>query len=162
MMKNYLLLLYIGLIFLIFFGLPDQVMYSKGIVRWVPFILIFIIQPYVLYYLLRSFNVNPDYLLAACALSFLIIGLSFGYYGSYQEDIDFQERGKQTKAVVYKKWYSIKKNSEWLLKCKYVVDGTGYSTFSETDKKNIYKIGDTLTVIYIEEYPQKCRIKELN
>ncbi|MEO6453528.1 MAG: hypothetical protein ABIN97_05615 [Ginsengibacter sp.] len=66
------------------------------------------------------------------------------------------------KGLVYKKWYKTGKNSEWLLRCQYVVDGVTYSTFSETDKDNKYKVGDTLTVVFIDNYPQKSKIKELD
>ncbi len=161
-MKYLLLLLYIGLLLLIFFGLPDKVLYSQDIIKWIPFVLIFGVQTYLLYYLLLSFKVNPKYIIGSCALSALIIGPSFGFYRSYQEKLAFQKSGKETKGVIYKKWYSLKKNSEWLVRCHYMVDDVTYSTFSETDKYNKYKVGDTLTVIYIDGFPQKCKIKELD
>ena len=161
-MKYLLLLFYIGLLLLIFFGLPDKVIYSHGIVGWTPFVLIFGAQTFLLYHLLLSFKVNSKYVLGTCALSVLIIGPSFGFYGSYQEKMAFQKSGIETKGIVYKKWYSLKKNSEWLVRCQYVVDGMVYSTFSETDNDNKDKVGDTLTVIYIDDFPQKCKIKELD
>ncbi len=144
-----------------FFGLPDKVLYSQDIIGWTPFILIFILQTYLLYQLLKSFNVVPKYLLGICALSVLIIGPSFGYYLGYQEEKDYQQRGETTKGIVYKKWYKSGKNSEWLLRYHYLVDGVTYSTFSETDKDHKYKIGDALTVIYVNDFPQKSKIVEL-
>ena len=160
-MKYLLLILYIGLLLLIFFGLPDKILYSHDIIRWTPFLLIFVVQTYLLYQLLKSFNVTPKYLLAICAISVLVIGPSFGFYLGYKDEKDFQEKGHSVKGVVYKKWYAVGKNSEWLLRCEYVVNGVRYSTFSETDEDNEYQIGDTLTIIYFEDYPQKSKIKEL-
>jgi hypothetical protein len=101
------------------------------------------------------------YLYGICALSVLIIGPSFGFYLEYQDERQFQQNGETVNGIVYRKWYTSGKNKEWLLRCNYVVDGVTYSTFSETDKRNRFKIGDTLTVIYIPNFPQKCKIKEL-
>src|SRR5688572_5848960 len=161
-MKYLLLILYIGLLLLIFFGLPDSILYSRDILRWIPFILIVIVQTYLLYRLLKSFKVKPMYLLAICAVSVLVIGPSFAFYLEYQDEKDFQRKGKSVKGVVYKKWYAIGKNSEWLLRCEYIVNGIRYSTFSETDEDNSYKIGDTLTIVYFEDYPPKYKIIELD
>ena len=99
--------------------------------------------------------------MAICAISVLVIGPSFGFYLGYKDEKDFQEKGHSVKGVVYKKWYAVGKNSEWLLRCEYVVNGVRYSTFSETDEDNEYQVGDTLTIIYFEDYPQKSKIEEL-
>jgi hypothetical protein len=161
-MKYLLLCIYIGLLLFIFFGLSDKVLYSQDTVRWAPFILILIVQPFLLYHLLKSFRVSYKYLFAVCALSVLVIGPSFGYYLGYQESKDFQRSGQTVKGVVYKKWYTTGRNKEWLVRCQYEVEGVSYSTFSETDKENKYRVGDSLTVIYMDNFPQKCKIQELD
>ena len=161
-MKYFLLILYLGILILIFFGLPDKILYSQDVIRWTPFILIFIVQTFLLYRLLQSFKIMQKHLLGICALSVLVIGPSFGFYLGYKDERDFQQNGEETKGIVYKKWYKYGKNSEWLLRCQYEVDGVIYSTFSETDEENRYQVGDTLTVIYIKNYPPKCKIKELD
>lgn len=161
-MKYLLLILYIGLLLLIFFGLPDKVLYSQEVTSWTPFILIFFVQTFLLYQLLKSFNLAPNYRVGVSALSVLIIGPSFGLYLGNKEEKEFRENGETVKGIVYRKWYKTGKNSEWLLRCQYVVDGVTYSTFSKTDKNNKYRGGDTLTVIYIDNFPQKSKIKELD
>ncbi|MFN6377782.1 MAG: hypothetical protein ACK4WD_00800 [Flavobacteriales bacterium] len=160
-MKYLVLLLYIGLLLLVFFGLPEKILYSQEVIRWTPFVLIIFVQPFLLYLLLKSFNVKPKYLVRICALSVLVIGPAFGLYIGYQEEKDLRENGQTVKGVVYKKWYSTGKYSEWLLRCQYEVDGVVYSTFSETDRDNKYEIGDTLTILYVNNFPQKSKIKEL-
>jgi hypothetical protein len=160
-MKYFLLTFYLGLLLLLFVGLPDTILYDHGIIGWTPFILIFFVQTFLLYQLLKSFDVRSNYLLGICALSVLIIGPSFGYYSGYQEEKDLQKRGKKAKGIVYKKWYKSGKNSEWLLRCHYLVDGETYSTSSKTDSDNEYKVGDTLTIIYDNDFPQKSKIVEL-
>jgi hypothetical protein len=161
-MKNLLLILYIGLLLLIFFGLPDKIVYSQQPIRWTPFILIFIFQTFLLYRLLKSFNVVPNYRFLICALSVLVIGPSYGLYLRYQDERQFQQNGETVKGIVYKKWFTSGRNKEWLLRCKYVVNGATYSTFSVTDKKNKFKVGDTLTVIFVPDFPQKSKIEELD
>ena len=150
-----------GLLLLIFFGLPQSILYSQEPIRWMPFILIFIIQPLVLYYLLKSDTITRNTTIGLCALSVFIVGLPFGFYLNYSEKKDLEQKGETTKGVIYRKWHSSGKNSEWLIRCRFQVNGTSYSTFSEKDKNNVFKVGDTLTIIYINDFPQKCKIKEL-
>jgi len=157
-MKYLVLILYIALLLIVFFGIPVRVLYSQGVIRFTPFILIFFIQTFLLYCLLKSFNAAPKFTVGWVALSVLIIGPSFGLYEGHRAKADFKDNGSLTNGIVYKKW---QRKSEWLLRCQYSVDGNVYSTFSETDKNNRYKVGDTLTVIYIKDFPQKSRIKEL-
>jgi hypothetical protein len=159
-MKLFLLILYIGLLCFIFFGLPDSVVYSQDNKSLAAVILVFVVQPVLLYALLRASKVKRVYLYLLCPLSVLILGPLLGYYYGYEENKDFQERGKTTSGIIYKKWYNSGKNKQWLIRCHYVVNGQTYSTFSETDAENKYKVGDTLTVIYLEDYPQKCDIRE--
>lgn len=156
--------MYIILIVLIFFGLPEEILYSQGPTKWIPFILIFFVQTYLLNLILSSFNVSPTYKTLLTALSVLIIGPSFGIYIKNKEKTALQKYGQQTKGVVYKKWYNEGKNSNsgWLLRCNYKVGDETYSTFSVTDKNNVYKIGDTLTIIYNSNFPQQCEIRELD
>jgi len=96
------------------------------------------------------------------ALSTVIILLSYLYCTQIKRERDLKKYGQPIKGVVYKKWYDTYKNkSKWLLRCKYIVDGKIFSTYSETDKENKFKIGDTLTIIYSKRAHQNCIIKEL-
>jgi hypothetical protein len=150
------------LLIIIFFGLPDNILYCQSITKWIPFALIFLGQPFLLYKLLGSFNVSHNAKKLIIALSVLIIGPVFGIYLGNKEKSTLEHYGKETKGIVYKKWYALGKNGGWLLKCNFKIGGKVYLTFSETDRHNQYKVGDTLTIIYNTNFPQQCKIKELN
>ena len=66
---------------------------------------------------------------------------------------------KTTIGVVYRKWETSR--HELLLRCYYSVNGKHYTTFSETDKKNLYKRGDTLHVLYSVNDPENAVVVEL-
>ena len=160
-MKIFYLLSYLLLLTLIFFGLPDTVLYSQGTKKWIPFLLIFFVQTFLLYKLLSSFSVSGKNKKFATALSVLLLGPLFGIYLGKMEKKVLRDQGVETKGIVSKKWYSYGKNGSWLLRCNFQVEAKTYSTFSVTDRNNIYKIGDTLTIIYNENFPQQCIIKDL-
>lgn len=168
-MRKLLISLYIGLFLLLcFVGTNDKIVYSHGNLRWIPFIIMIVAQPVVLYLLLLQFSFNvrdvhPKLVRRGItAASIAIFLLSYVFFQQFKKENDLALHGQMTKGIVYKKWYDDdKKNPKWLLRCNYIVDGTSFSTFSETDKENKYRIGDTLTVIYSTRYPQNSIIYEL-
>ena len=160
-MKTFYLITYFVLLTLIFFGLPDSILYSQGITKWIPFILIFFGQTFILYKILSSFNVSDKNKQLIIALSVLVLGPTFGIYLGKMEKSALREHGVETKGVVYKKWYNYGKNGGWLFRCNFKADAKTYSTFSETDRYNTYKIGDTLTILYNGNFPQQCIVKDL-
>lgn len=168
-MRKLLISLYIGLFFLLcFVGTTDKIVYSRGSLAYIPFIIIVFAQPVVLYLLLLQFSFNvrdvhPKLIMRGItAASIAIFLLSYLFFQQFRKENDLALHGQTTKGIVYKKWYDDdKKNPKWLLRCNYIVDGTSFSTFSETDKENKYRIGDTLTVIYSTRYPQNSIIYEL-
>jgi hypothetical protein len=160
-MKSTYLIAYPVLLLYIFLGLPDSILYSQDTIRWLPFILIFFVQTFVLYKLLSSFNILAKNKQLLVAISILVLGPAFGLYLGYKEKKTMDEHGVETQGVVYKKWYNNGKNGGWLFRCNFKANTKSYSTFSITDKHNTYKIGDTLTVLYNENFPQQCIIKEV-
>jgi steroid 5-alpha reductase family enzyme len=170
-MKTVLIFSYIGLILMLcLVGTIDSVVYAQeGLAKWFPYILIFVAQPIVLYLLLKPLpftvaKVSPDFMRSGIvAASVLIVSLVYIYYLEVKGDNDLHLYGKTTRGIVYKKWHDTsREKANWLVRCTYIVDGHTFSTFSETDKENKYKIGDTLTIRYSSRYPQNCIIEELN
>ena len=68
-MKYFLLVLYAGFLALIFFGLPDSLLYTHEPQRWLPFILVFVVEPVLLYYVLKAFLKRQAFLLGWVTLS---------------------------------------------------------------------------------------------
>lgn len=164
-MKKFLYpFLYICLLVFIFFGLPDKVLYDKrqNILTWLPFILIFLCQPFLLYMICRMLNIQHKISIVVAALSILIFGPLFGIYQKRQQKKELTQHGNQTIGIVYKKWKAYSRHSsELLLRCHFIVNGKEYSTFSVNDDENIYKVGDTLHILYSERNPENCIIVEL-
>jgi hypothetical protein len=159
------LIIYIGLLTFIFFGLSDNIIYdnSQDILSWLPFILLFIVQPFLVYKIARTFDIPISYVIAIAALSILVSGPVFGIYLGKKQDKELADHGRTTTGIVYKKWETFRKqrHNEWLLRCNFTVNGKVYSTFSVQDKNNQYKVGDTLHVLYSDTNPQNCIVVEL-
>jgi len=166
MTRVFYVVLYIGLLLFVFFGLPDKIIYHKlsDLLSWLPFILLFIFQPLLVYKICKIFDINNQYSIGIAALSVLISGPTYGIYLGTQQNKELSQYGKQTTGIVCKKWETLKyqKHYEWLLRCKFVVNGTNYSSFSVQDKKNLFHIGDTLHIMYSERNPENCVVVELN
>jgi hypothetical protein len=156
---RYLLIL-IGLILLIFFGLPDVVLYSKsGFERWFPFIIIFLGIPFLLYKTLADFKIRTDIALAISIGSVLLIGPIFGIWTETLSDKDLEKNGEIKMGIVSEKWYAKKRNSgEWLYKAGFKVDNIIYYTYSKVDEDNSVKLGDTVLIKYSRRNPENNEI----
>lgn len=160
-MRIFYRLAYPTLLVFIFFGLPNSILYSQGIMGWIPFILIMFVQPFLLYKMLNSFGAPDPIEAIAIPLSILVVGPLFGIYSNNVEEKRLRDNGAETKGIVHEKQYQSWKNKGWFIKCNFEVDAKTYSTFNITDKHNKYQIGDTLTIRYYKKFPQQCIIKEL-
>jgi len=158
---RYLVIL-VGLILLIFFGLPDVILYSKsGFERWLPFIVIFFGIPFLLYKTLVDFKIRKDIVLAISIGSVLLIGPSFGLWTGNLSEKDLEKNGEIKIGRVSEKWYAKKHKStegEWLYKAEFNVDNKVYHTFSNVDEDNIIKVGDTIMIKYSRRNPENNKI----
>ena len=154
------IILYLAILVFIFFGLPHQVTHGQGNSKWIVYFLIIFILPFLLYYILTEFDVADKIKNAIAALSILIVGPLYGTYMSSETKKNLQEYGIETKGIVFKKFQS-ENTGKWQIRCSFKVNNKSYSTFSETDKYNCHKIGDTLTILYNSSFPEECRILEL-
>lgn len=158
--KTIYILILIVLITFLFFGLGDDFLYAKtGIKRWTPFLIIFLLIPFILSRLLKLFNIHGKANQAYCFASFLLIGPLFGFWVENLSETDLNKNGINTIGVVSDKWKSGR--GQWSLKCKFVANKKVYKTFTKRDKENLYKIGDSLTILYSSNYPDNNKIIEL-
>jgi len=151
----------IGIVIFMFVYIPDSVLYAKdGILRWLPFLLIFGGIPFSIYKVINVFHQQ-----AAKALAFgsvLIIGPLFGYQSGKNEMIALERDGVVVNGYISEKWYStVNKNNEWLVKVKFQADGEWYESFSQTDEDNIFQKNQEIEVIYSERNPDLNRIYPL-
>lgn len=154
----------IATILILFFGLPDEILYAKkGILRWLPFIVIFGFVPWLISIILNPHKIRKGYIQGIYCAAILILGPSFGIWSGIQSENDLELNGGLTKGVIYEKWFSNSKSGdEWLLKCYFQYEGKKYSTFSEEDVYNQFQIGDSLKIKFSKNYPDNNRIIGLN
>ncbi|WP_299261864.1 hypothetical protein, partial [uncultured Aquimarina sp.] len=155
----------LGLILILFFGLGDDIIYAKkGIIRWIPFLIIFLLIPFMISLFLKDFNFEKIKQRGISIGSVLIIGPLFGFWSGYLSNKQLEENGLKTFGIVSEKFKSGKKSGTpgvWLLKCDFNVLNESYKTFSKKDINNQYEIGDTLTIKYSEKNPENNIIIEL-
>ncbi|MGQ1788556.1 hypothetical protein, partial [Saccharicrinis sp. GN24d3] len=151
----------LSIILFMFVFIPDSVLFAKeGILRWLPFVLIFGGIPFSIYKVVSIFHSQ-----AAKALAFgsiLIIGPLFGFQSGKNERIALEKDGVITTGYISKKWYStVNKNNEWLVKTKFNVDSVWYESFSQTDEENIFEENQKIEIIYSKRNPELNRIYSL-
>jgi hypothetical protein len=159
-------ILLIGVLGFLFLGMPNSILYAhEGFLRWPPFILIFLVIPVLLFRVILQFASifgSKLYLILAIPIaSVLVLGPSYGVYTGYLSHKDLLENGIKTKGIIIEKFRQLSRRgiqNDWLIKCEFKVDSLKFSTFSEHDKYNMYKPGDTITIIYSKKNPQNNRI----
>ncbi len=152
-------------IWFLYIDTPDSVLYAKeGFLRWLPFILVFLVLPYLLLKFINSvWPNNSGWGIVIAAASVLIVGPAFGIISGEQQQKELKKNGSLTKGLVVEKWKSTGKgNKEWLIVCKYNANGKAYTTFSIPDKENRFKLGDTVTVLYSYINPTNSAVVELS
>lgn len=155
--KLWIVLTILLLIFIYF--IPKEIAYPKyKYLVWFVFLLIFGILPLFIYNIVKTSNQNFSSIKVKgiCALSILIVGPTYGIFQNYRENEALRTNGKVTECIVFNKK---KSKNEWLLNCKYYVNNSEFITYYETDEKDKYRIGDTLKLIYNEEFPRMYKIE---
>lgn len=162
MKRIFYLLLDIALLAFTFFGIPDSIMYDTGqdIISWLPFFLLFVIHPILVYKIANTFDIKRLYALGIAAASLLILGPAWGLYLDKNQSNQLTKDGMVTIGIVYTKWMTIRRH-ERLVRCKFLANNRMYSTFSVQDKNNLYKVGDTIHILYSASNPGNCIITEL-
>ena len=154
-------ILWIGLTILLLISIyfiPKEIAYPKyKFLVWFVFILIFGVLPYFVYKVIKTSNLNfsSNKVIGICALSILIVGPTSAIFQNYRENKALKINGKVTQCIVVDKK---KSKNDWLINCKYKVKNSEFMTYYHTDEKNINRIGDTLKLIYDEEFPRMYKI----
>ena len=155
----------VGLILILFFGLGDDIMYAKkGIIRWIPFLIIFLLIPFMISISLKDFNYEKIKQIGISIGSVLIIGPLFGFWSGYLSNKQLEVNGLITFGIVSEKFKSGNRSGNpgvWLVKCDFNVQNENFKTFSKEDIDNQYEIGDTLTIKYSDRNPENNMIIEL-
>lgn len=123
----------------------------EGVSIILTFLMIFGLIPYTIFITVKSFGGSSNMYAILPFLSILITGPTFGLYHDYIARVELKEKGTWTKGVVTDDhWHRGTHN----IKCAFIHNGMQYKTSYLSDNKNIYKVGDTLDIIYSKEYPK--------
>lgn len=88
-------------------------------------------------------------------LSFLLVTSKFGY--NVYNDFILKEKGICTDAIIYKKEITVGRVvGKVMLSYKFIWDDITYegSYFPPYDSKQVFSIGDTISVVFLEDSPQ--------
>jgi hypothetical protein len=91
------------------------------------------------------------------AVTILIVGPTFGLYQNYKEKVELEQYGVWTKSVVVDRKHNIRKGSQpqdYLIKCRYTLNGVSHETLYHNDVGNTHLIGDTIRIIYSRQFPK--------
>ncbi|MFN5417272.1 MAG: hypothetical protein ACK5B9_09470 [Flavobacteriia bacterium] len=157
-LKIIYLSVFLVLIFLLFFGLGDQIMFAKnGFQRWTPFFLIFLGAPVFLFLFLKQVNASKNLINKVVPLSILFLGISFGLRSKYISENDFKENGKMITGVVcdkFKKANSKGVSHKWNIVGKFSYQNKIYFTFSKSLGNMNYEIGDRVQIRFSTRNPE--------
>jgi hypothetical protein len=146
------------LIVFIYF-MPNEIAYPKyKYLSWIILLLILGVLPFLIYKIIKSSkrNYNSTKITGLCALSILIVGPTSGIIQKYRENEELKVNGIETVCIVLDRKSS---KNDWLINCKYYVKKKEFITYYHTDEENIYKIGDTIQLIYNREFPRMYKIE---
>ena len=152
----------IGVLLLVFFGMPDKVLYAKvGFEKWFPFFFIMFLIPFLLYKTLLDYKIRENIALGLAISSVFLVGPLFGVWSENLSEKELDKNGIIQKGVVIQKWYvDFNDADEWLYKAKFNVKNNIFYTFSYKDTNNSIHVGDTILIKYSSKNPENNKILE--
>jgi hypothetical protein len=143
------------IVYIVFINVPDTLLYAKkGILRWLPYLLIFGGLPYSIFKAMQLFYPRYNYVTAVALLFF--IGPFFGIQLNRFDQLALERDGLITKGIITKK-YEFKPSNrgpEWLIQATFKANGQEYQTFPQEDENNSYRQGEELDIIYSVKNPE--------
>jgi hypothetical protein len=144
------------LVFIYF--MPRGIIYSDYfIIRFTPFIMIFFILSILVFATLILFTRQYKLSIGVTAVTILIVGPTFGLYQNYNEKVELQRYGVWTKSVIIDRKHNTQKGSrpqDYLIKCRYTLNGVEHVTMYHNDITNMHNVGDTVRLIYSSKFPK--------
>nr|WP_294859770.1 hypothetical protein [uncultured Fluviicola sp.] len=150
-------ILFAALIWSLFFGLGDIILFGKSVViRVLIFALIFVGVPFALFRFLSTFKIKADVLVnKVLPLSILILGPAFGLWANHVSKNDFKEFGRTTYGrILTRELSSSKRTGGWIVSGEFRYQSKTYKTFAKSEKEHHYKIGETVLVRFSTRNPE--------
>ena len=152
-------LLIATLVFLYF--IPNAIQYSDyRLIRYIPLPLIAGFIPFLIVvgFYLDERKIKAKYIIAAVLTAF-VIGIAFNFIQDDKETDYLNTYGIHGKAIVSNQKIDYRSNPvHYRSRCTFTVNGHRYETFYFIDDKKIYKVGDTLDILYNKDHPNMYRL----
>lgn len=146
------------LLYLLFFGLGDKVLYAKtGIGRIIPLILLFGCIPFCIYKTLLITALKKK-ALNLTAISIIVLGISFGLTCEYKANNDFEKYGSITRGNVIKREWSSGKNGGFRITAEFEYNSKKYVTFTAFDYDNKFRIQDEIFIKFSKRNPENNEV----
>ena len=162
-LKEGLLYLLILLLALSFFT-PRFIEYADNrFVRAIPYLTNFFFVP-VLVIILLTLNRGhfKFYFIVLGIFAQFVAVMTSATINFNEESKELETNGVWGKAVVTDKKFIIlqlRNKIKWQIKCSFTANNRYFETFYESDNKNAYKVGDTLEILYNQDFPKMYRLK---
>ncbi|WP_286743879.1 hypothetical protein [Roseivirga sp. UBA1976] len=159
MRLNKLLFAYVVTWALLLFAVPNSLLFSKGALRIILFLLPFAVLPLLLSNILKKYDLKIWTRRIVCVTSaFLAIP-----YLIISENNEFKRLERESitaKGIVFRVY--IDRRHRRSVQARFIHAGEVFRTYLERDQEKNFVEGDTVEVEYLEELPIVNRIKELN
>lgn len=154
--KILFLVLPLFLLWLLFFGMGDEILYGKTMSKRVlPIAVVFAGFPVSLYLLLSQFALTKPFRLNASGLSVLLLGITFGIWSKFASESDMEQYGTYATGIIDSREKTVSNNrSRWTITAKFTYRSETYSTFAYDDNDNRYRIGDRVSVRFSSRNPE--------
>lgn len=142
------------ILFIVFIHIPDAILYARsGVMKWVPFVLIFLAFPYSLNKTFQLFIPKYSFLISVGSL--FIFGPLFGVQLTSLDQLALERDGLVTSGKISKKWEfkPTNRDPEILVIASFEVGGQGYETNAIKDEKNELRELQQIEIIYSQTNP---------
>jgi hypothetical protein len=138
--------------------IPRSIRYSdSGYILLAIFGIQFLLIPFILYKTFEAYKYESNWSFILVLASSVIGITSWLARNDYVIKHDLMQEGIWTKSVVKDKYLAKgKHNYGWRLRLAYTVGSEEYKTTLSIDYTDTHQIGDTVSIIYLRDYPSIC------
>ena len=144
--------------------LPDSILYSKSYwIQGLQYLFVIVLMPCSVGYIFRPSKFTTDDLIGVIALSFLVMGPLTGAFLNFNSDQTFRKNARYVVGKIVEYWEPAMENTGGkLFQVDYQVGSDSIRSFTFTDAKGWYSIGDSILIEYDTVTPQHSRVFSLD
>lgn len=162
MRLNKLLFAYVVAWGLLLFAVPNALLFSKGALRVILFLIPFAVLPLLLSNILKKYDLKNWTRRIICVMSALL-AIPYLIISENNEFKRLERESVTVKGVIFRVHFGrVKYGKKRGVQAKFIYDGEVYRTYLEGDQEKRFVEGDSVEIEFLEDLPIVNRIKELN